>query len=75
MRQSLCSLASAMVERDNPAADAHVIELLLLGREARFDVSQTFPVGELRERHAVILIEAGEALYLEVAAIPYHTLP
>jgi len=58
-----------------PAADAHVIQLLLLGTEARFDVSQTFPVGELRERHAVILIEAGEALYLEVAAIPYHALP
>ena len=58
-----------------PAADAHVIQLLLLGTEARFDVSQTFPVGELRECHAEILIEAGEALYLEVAVIPCHALP
>lgn len=57
------------------AADTHVVQLLLLGSEARFDVSQTFPVGELRECHAEILIEAGKTLYLEVALVPCHALP
>jgi hypothetical protein len=51
------------------AADAHVIELGLLGAQADFDVAQTFTIGELCERHAQILVEAREALDLVMTAI------
>jgi len=51
-----------------------MVQLLLLGSKACFDISQTFPVGELGKRHAEILIETGETLDLEVAVIPCHAL-
>ena len=42
------------------AADAHVIELALLRSQARFDVAQALAIGQLRERHAEVLIETRE---------------
>ena len=57
----------------NAAANAHVIELVALRAQARFDVAQALAVGQLGERHAQKLIEAGEALDLVLAAIRRHT--
>ena len=48
------------VARD-AAANAHVIELARLRSQTRFDVAQALAIGQLRERHAQELIEAGEA--------------
>ena len=36
----------------HPAADAHVIELVLMGAQTRFDIAQALAEGELRECHA-----------------------
>ena len=44
-------------------------ELGALGAQTGFDISQTLAVGELRERHAQVLIETGKALDLVVAVI------
>src|SRR5665213_3897293 len=45
-------------------ADPHVIELLGLRAQARFDVAQTLPEPQLREGHAQELVHAAEALHL-----------
>ena len=44
----------------HPALDTHVVELVGLRSQARFDIAQAFAVGQLGERHAQILIEARE---------------
>ena len=41
-------------------ADAQVIKLRLHGAQTRFDIPQAFAIRELGERHAEILIPAGE---------------
>ena len=46
------------------AANAHVIQLLAMRPQARFDVAQTFPISQLRKRQAKKLLEAREALDL-----------
>ena len=50
-------------------ADARVIEPGLHRTQARFDITQTLAVGELREGHAQILIPAREPRRLVVAAV------
>jgi hypothetical protein len=57
------------------AANTHVAKLALLRTQASFDIPQTFAVGELCKCHAKILIEAGEAFDLVVAAIPLDAAP
>jgi hypothetical protein len=47
-----------------------VVELLVLRAQARFDVPQTLAKRELGERHAKVLVHAGEALNLVVPAVP-----
>ena len=60
------------VSGDTPA-NAHVIELGALRPQAGLDVAQALAVGQLGEGHAEILIEAGKALDLVVAAIAFDT--
>lgn len=55
-------------------ADAHVIELALLGTQAGFDVPQTLAVSQLCEGHTEILVETGELLDLEVAVVTIDAL-
>lgn len=57
----------------NLAADAHVIELVLLRSKAGLDVSQALPIRQLCESHGTELIHAGEMLHAEVAAVSFHT--
>jgi len=52
-----------------------VVKLALLGAQAGFDIPQTFAVGKLCKCHAEVLIEAGEAFDLVVAAIPLDAAP
>lgn len=54
-------------------AHAHVIELCLMGTKAALDIPQPFPVGELREGHAQVLIHAGEGLDVPLAVVTLHT--
>jgi len=49
--------------------DAHVVELALPGAKAGLDIAQAFAIGQLRKRHAQVLIEAGKGLHLVMAAI------
>lgn len=48
-----------------------MVGLRALCPEARLDVAQALAIGELRERHRQILIEAGEALDLVRAAVAH----
>jgi hypothetical protein len=41
--------------------------------QARFDVAQTLAIGQLRERHRQILIEARERFDLVLAVVTRHT--
>src|SRR5450631_2143787 len=50
-------------------ADTHVVELLGLRAQTRFDVPQALAKRQLRKRHAQKLILTGEALDLVVAPI------
>ena len=50
------------------AANPHVVELLGLRAQTRFDVPQALAKRQLRKRHAQILVHAREALDLVVAA-------
>ena len=50
-------------------AHAEVVELGLLRAQARLDVAQALAKGQLRERHAQELIQAGERLDLAVALV------
>ena len=56
----------------NPALDAHVVELARLRAQARFDVAQTFSIGQLSKGHAEVLVETGKALDLVRSAIARH---
>ena len=58
----------------DPSPDAPVIQLGANGPQARLDVAQTLPKGQLREGHAEKLVEAGETQDLEVAPIPVDGL-
>ena len=58
----------------DPSPDAHVIQLGANGPQARFDVPQALPEGQLREGHAEELVEAGETQDLVVATIPPNAL-
>ena len=51
------------------APHAQVVELGGLRAQARLDVAQALPVGQLREGHAQELVQAAEAAHIEVAAI------
>lgn len=50
-----------------------MIKLVVLRTKADFDVSKTFPVCDLCERHAKELIETRECFDLEIATILSHT--
>ena len=54
------------------ALDTHVIELLLLGAQARFDVAQAFSVGQLSKRHGEVLVETRKAFHLVGACVARH---
>ena len=55
--------------------DAQVIKFGLCCPQTCLDVSQAFPVGQLGEGHAEILVPAGEALDLVVAVVSFYALP
>ena len=44
----------------NRSADAHVVELRCLSRQARFYVAQTLPIGQLGERHDTKLLRTAK---------------
>ena len=54
------------------AADPHVLELPAMGTEADLDVAQALAVGQLRERQAQELVQAGERLDAAVSPITLH---
>ena len=54
----------------DPAAKTHVVEMFAARSEARFDVAQALPVGELGERHAEKLITATEGSGPQVTGVP-----
>ena len=62
------------VARD-ATTDDHVIELGGLCAQAGLDIAQAFPVGDLGEGHAAILIRTSEPLDLAVAAVALHATP
>jgi hypothetical protein len=49
--------------------DPHVTKLARLRAQTRFDVAQTFWVGQLSKRHAKILIETRKAFDLVGSAL------
>jgi hypothetical protein len=51
-----------------------VVELAVLGPQAGHNIPKAFPVRHLGEGHAEILVETGEFLDLEVAAISIDAL-
>ena len=51
------------------AANPQVIELRRLGSQARLDISQTLPEGQLGEGHAHVLVETRKALDLVLPGI------
>ena len=46
-----------------------MIELRALRPQARLDVAQALAIGQLRERHRQVLVEAGEPLDLVLAVV------
>ena len=56
----------------HPALDAHVVQLVRLRAQTRFDVAQTFSIGQLSKGQAQILVEAGKTLDLVLSAIARH---
>jgi len=54
------------------AADPHVVELSAMRPQADLDVAQAFAVGQLRERQAQELVQAGERLDMAVAPVSTH---
>ena len=48
---------------------AQVVELILTGTEAGFDVGQTIPISQLTKGHAEKLVPAGEGFDLVVSGI------
>ena len=61
-----------MHERGDAAANAHVVELVVLRAQAHLDVAQALAESQLGERHAQELVEAGEGLHPVVAAVAPH---
>ena len=57
----------------NLAADAHVIEFVVLRPKADFDVPQALAICQLSEGHNAELVQAGEILDAEIALVPFHT--
>ena len=57
-----------IVSRD-AAANAHVIPLRSHRTQARFDVAQAFPIGQLREGHRQKLVQAAEGADVEIASV------
>jgi len=51
-----------------------VIELLLVGVEARYDISQTFSIGQLSEGHTEKLIETRKTPDFVIAVISKNAL-
>ena len=49
--------------------DAHVIELVLMGPQTRFDVTQILSEGEFRRCHAKKLVETGDGLNVTIALV------
>jgi hypothetical protein len=49
-----------------------VVQLVLLGTQAGFDIPETFAVSQLREGHAEVMVETGKLLDLEVAVVPIY---
>jgi hypothetical protein len=56
----------------NLAADAHMIEFVVLCSEAGLDVSQAFAIRQLSEGHNAELIQTAEVLDAEIALVPRH---
>src|ERR1700730_5094009 len=54
----------------NRFAEPHVIKLRGLGRQAGFDVSETFPIGQLGKRHDPEIFGTAQRLDVTIAAIP-----
>jgi hypothetical protein len=54
----------------NRFAEPHVRKLRGLGRQAGFDVSETFPIGQLGKRHNPEMFGAAQRLDVTVATIP-----
>src|SRR5208283_2549863 len=48
---------------------AHVVKLRRLRRQARLDVAQTLPIGQLGERHGLILRGAGQLAHGAIALV------
>jgi hypothetical protein len=57
----------------NLAADAHVVEFVVLCQEAGLDVSQAFAISQLSESHHAELVRTTEILDVEVALVQIHT--
>src|SRR5262252_8158283 len=57
------------------AANAEMIELRTVRSQAGLDIAQALSPCELRERHAQILIEAGEALDLVLPVVVSNATP
>ena len=57
------------------AANSHVVELGLLGKQTGFDIAQTLAVGELGKGHAEVLFETREVLDFVVASITLDAAP
>jgi len=53
----------------NRFAQAHVVELASLRRQACFDIAQTLPVGQLGKSHHAKLFGTGQRAYATVAAV------
>ena len=56
----------------NHCAHSHMIELGLMGTKTALDVPQPFPIGELRESHAQVLVHARERLDVSLAVVSFH---
>lgn len=56
------------------APNSHVIKLGFRHAQTRFDIPQTFPVGQLRKGHTEKLIPTRKTFHLVIAVVPFHTL-
>lgn len=57
----------------HPAAQAQVVEFVLVCAQGDLDIAQALPVGELGEGQAQELVEAGKGFDVAVAVIAFHT--
>ncbi len=60
------------VPRDDAAKKTGAIELSVLRPQACLDVAQALAIGQLRERHRQVLVEAREPLDLVLAVVARH---